>query len=303
MVNNEDSLNDFIKEFHVAVTDKVKSLRISKITVTPQSIQLYVTAEITNVGIRDLGLLTTITVSPEEQQPYHFLTKFPEYGITMEGNIVIASRVGLLGRSGPGETTYDTDIVPQALLPITGWCTGIVIDGTVYTGNIILEAATGIELKVVHTEGSKTQEQATIVSIGIPALAILENHNELTNSVLAKLEEKFKEGVTSINGLQGDVTITKGKYTVGRELDSSKTTDANNLQVTTSGKSILITNSVDVPTYDINQGSGSASLEGSIALLLENAKALNERAGSLERHNYALDSAVNLLGAQLAKVD
>jgi hypothetical protein len=112
-------------------------------------------------------------------------------------------------------------------------------------------------------------------------------------------ESLLSKGVTSINGCTGAVSISAGTSVVPAHTYND-ITDNNTLSITTSGNSIIIENNKDDPNYDINGGSGSD--DAGLGVLLENAKALNNRAGAIEQHNFTVDTAVGLLSTQMSKV-
>lgn len=293
-----DLPTDLIVDANFLVTDNVSKdgLYISKVVISQDSIQVYLACTINNEFI-DLGLLTTV---PSNIKPYTescCTIVNDTYQVIVQGSITLGYTDTVLNKTKFNQldsSVYtlgvDGNIISQRVTPVTEWCTGLIINDKLYTGNVTLEVGEGLEL----------QESNGILTLSAKGLTTPTAEMLTDEEIIQELLKRVGTGVTSINGCTGDITISTGSYTASRPVADG--TDANNIQITTNGNSIIISNYVDNPLYDANQGTSTPELSY-INTLLANARALNDRLGAVEQHNYAMDNAVNLLGAQLAKVD
>lgn len=271
------------------------SISINRIVVSEQIIQCYVRCIIDGASC-DLGLLVNISTDVKPYTEHNFTIISDTYKAIIQGSITTGYFDTILRNSKSAEVIYELEdsgtIIPQRVIPVTEWCTGLIVNDKLYTGNVVLEVGEGLELS----------ENNGCLSITARGLTTPTKDTMTDEEIIEEVIKRMGKAVKSINGLTGDITIGVGSYNNGRVDTQSQKTDANNLGVKVSGNSITIYNYIDNPNYDVNGGSNTIDMSA-IGILLANANALNDRAGTLEQHNYALDNAVNLLGAQLAKVD
>jgi hypothetical protein len=193
-----------------------------------------------------------------------------------------------------GVYNLNTDglIFSQCVIPVTEWCTGLVINGKLYTGVVHLNFGEGFTIE-------ENADNTIVIGVGELILPDVNtpvvSEKEMQNIAASMLGK----GVTSLNGMTGDITIEAGSSKVTPHTYNDLT-DANTLSVSTQGNAIVIANNVDDPNYDINADS-DAGVPG-LDTLLANTRALNERAGAIELHNYAVEGSTNLLSTQMAKV-
>lgn len=292
---------DLIVDIQFIVTNNVnkESISIHKITVAENLIQFYVQASVEGITV-DLGLLATVSTAVDPYSEHAFTLVNDEHKVIMQGSITVGYFDTVLRQNKElvndiPVAVFDLQdsglILPQRVVPVTEWCTGLIVNDVLYTGNVTLSVGEGLELE--------EDEEGNLV-ISARKLTTPTAETMTDEALIEEILRRLGTNVTSINGLTGDVTIGTGSYRMGRNLGSGS--DANNIHVKTNGQAVIISNSIDDPNYDINGGSGVVDTS-TINTLLANATALNERAGTIEQHNYAMDNAVNLLGAQLAKVD
>lgn len=296
---------DFIVDLHIVTTDNVRKdgVYLNTVTVGDTTVQLnFDVSLITGQRVH----LSTPVVLPinDEFNVEHCIKLIDEvYEVIIEGSITVGSYTNLIAQS---KARYDlqssANIFSACVIPVTEWCTGLVINGKLYTGVVHMVFETGFE---VYNHGEYIIIQAKGLQLPEGNVDIISD-----DEMQAIAKNNVGTGVTSINGLTGDVLINTGTYSIEHQdptysaVDGEEgrpMTDANNLQITSSENAIIISNAKDNPNYDIN--SDSSLLNTSIDTLLANASALNDRYQVLDKHNYAVDTAVNLLSNQLSKVN
>jgi hypothetical protein len=299
---------DFLVDAHILITDNVqsKSVYISSVVITEHMVQLYIDANMKQHGRVSLGLLASIPISSERNKEYAVKLINDKYQVIIEGSITVGSFETLLDRrAGVYELEGNKGkLFSACVIPVTEWCTGLIINNKLYTGLVSIEFSAGFNITA--------QDKGGVHRLVIDAeeFAPPKDINDITvtdEEIEARAAALLDKGVTSINGAKGEITITADSTSsIGRTYTSNTTgntlTDANNLQVNTTDQAIIINNTKDDPNFDINAAGGSDN-SAAIATLLANAKALNDRAAVIDQHNYAVDNAVNLLSTQVAKVN
>lgn len=291
---------DFLVDAHFVTTDNVNKdgLYITKVTISNGHAQLYVAHSNGNDNLTDLGVLATIAITDTYNTEHRVKLINEVQEVIIEGSITVGSFSSLLEKS---TFVYNLGqsgkIFSACVIPLTEWCTGLIINGKLYTGTVSIVTGEGITFK---------NSNDTII-LEATGLQLPDGNIEVvTDKEMQSIAQAaLGEGVSSINGCTGAVTIADGSYNIQRSytnINNIVQTDANNISVITQGNAIVISNSKDDPMFNINSPDNPEE-NTSITLLLENAKALNERYDSIDKHNYSLDNAVNALSTQLAKVN
>lgn len=293
---------DLLVDAHFVTSDNVRkdSLYINKVVVTNNCISFYIAYKREDNELRELGLLTTIAIT-EDYNTEHlvFLVHDTEL-VVIEGSITIGNfdTINNTAIFTDNVAVYDLgesgNIFEACVIPLQNICTGLVINDRLYSGNVTLQFGEGLEIKEV--EGEKNVLEITAVELVEP------EENKLTDEALVKLiAAQFGDGVRTLNGLSGDITISTGAYNTQGYSDSAS---ANKIDISTSEKSIIVSNSVDNPNFDATGNSAiDASILAQLSVLIANAQELNNRAGTLEQHNYALENAMTMISGQMSKAD
>ena len=312
MVN--DLPTDLIVDIQFVTSNNINknSVYINKVIATQDHVQFEVACKL-GTDLVSLGLLMSIPTTATAYTEHSFTLVNDTHKVIIQGSMTIGHFNTLLHKSVWSDPDKQTSvyllgesgkILSQCVTPVTEWCTGLVINDKLYTGNIILNIGDGLEL--IEAPDPSTPDVTHLV---LRATGFVKKDFEVMTDeeIIEEVLNRLGSCVTSINGLTGAVNIVTGAYKLERNVDigSKKISDANNLKVQTitgeDGGSVIISNITDDPNFDVNTGAGIDT--SVIGTLLANATALNDRAGMIEQHNYALDNAVNLLGTQLAKID
>jgi hypothetical protein len=300
---------DFLVDTHLLFTGDFPKdcLCINKVALSDNHAQIYLAYINSAETLVDLGLLTTIPYSDKLNVEHTVKLINEDYKVIIEGSITIGSFNTILSSGIPVYTLgKNGKIFSQCVTKVTEWCTGLLINGKLYTGLVSLnfdEAEFDIEETFeTATDGNK-YPVLTIHSAGIRL-----DNNQITDIVSDQVKDTvnthLRDVVTSINGCTGAVTIAPGQYSMPERsytVQDQTINDLNNIEITTQGNSIIISNVLDNPNFDIN--SLKPAITENINILLDNAEALNERAGVLESHNLTVDNSVTLLGNQIARID
>lgn len=306
-----DLPTDFLVDAHFVTTSNIgkNNLYISSVAIDAGYVRIDLAYSIEdstiedNIELIELGTILDCAVSNERNQENVIKLINDENEVIIEGSITIGSfetissmpmgvyKLGTKGR-----------LFSQCVIPVTEWCTGLIINDRLYTGIVELNFDAGFTVTVT------TDDTTNVITIGAEAFSLPDgNLDTISEEEMQEIAaSKLGEGVTSINGCTGEVSISAGSSVVPHHTyniddnPGNAVTDKNTLSVTTSGNAIILENNKDDPNYDINAGSGTD--DSGLATLLENAKALNNRAGAIEQHNFAVDAAVGLLSTQMSKV-
>jgi hypothetical protein len=295
---------DFLVDAHFVTTSNIDkdNLYISSVAIDAAYVRIDLAYSIKDsTELIELGTILDCAISNERNIEHVIKLINDENEVIIEGSITIGSfetissmPIGVYNLGTKGR------LFSQCVIPVTEWCTGLVINGRLYTGIVELNFDAGFTVT--------TDYETNIITIGAEAFSLPDgNLDTISEEEMQEIAaSRLGEGVTSINGCTGEVSISAGSSVAPHHTyniddnPSNAVTDKNTLSVTTSGNAIILENNKDDPNYDINAGSGTD--DSGLATLLENAKALNNRAGGIEQHNFAVDAAVGLLSTQMSKV-
>lgn len=289
-----DLPTDFIVDAHFVTTDNVSKdgLYINQVAIDSEYTKISM-AYANDGNIVTLGTVLECPITASRNIEHRIKLVNDEQEVIIEGSITIGT-FDTISSMPIGVYNLNTDglIFSQCIIPVTEWCTGLVINGKLYTGVVHLNFGEGFTIK-------ENADNTIVIGIGELILPDVNtpvvSEKEMQNIAASMLGK----GVNSLNGMTGDITIEAGSSKVTPHTYNDLT-DANTLSVSTQGNAIVIANNVDDPNYDINADS-DAGVPG-LDTLLANTRALNERAGAIELHNYAVEGSTNLLSTQMAKV-
>ena len=298
-----DLPTDFLVDAHFVTTSNIAKdkLYISSVSIDADYVRIDLAYSINDTKIIELGTVLDCAISDKRNTEHVIKLINDENEVIIEGSITIGSFDTISSMSiGVYNLGTKGRLFSQCVIPVTEWCTGLVINGRLYTGIVELNLDAGFTVT--------TDDTTNVITLGAEAFRLpdgnLDTISEEEMQVIAA--SRLGKGVTSINGCTGEVSISAGSsvvphhtYNVDDNPDND-VTDKNTLYITTSGNAIILENNKDDPNYDINAGSGTD--DSGLTTLLENAKALNNRAGAIEQHNFAVDAAVGLLNTQMSKV-
>lgn len=273
-VNNVPT--DLIVDMHLLVTNNVSSdsLTINEVAITDSNIRIT----ISNDGAI-LGTLLACALPTKDYQTVACKLVNDEEQVIIEGSITFGLVEALHQKTGSYEAGK---LFEGCVIPVTEWCTGLVINDVLYTGVVTLNIGDG--LKVNTTEDG-------IINIYTDNYAIPATNNIIDDEkIISDVLEQHAAGfITTINGVkpvEGNINITS--------LSDTLTIGDNTGAIT-----ISYTNGKLCADAPIEQDD---TIVTQIEQLFDNLTALNERAGALDASIQTLDTNLNAVSSQMAMI-
>lgn len=264
-----------IVDAHLLVSDDISyaNLNIDQITITDRYIRITV-----SVDGKDIGILLSSAIPSQDYQTLSCSLVDDATHSIIEGSITFGLVEDIKNNTG---IYSGGKLFPTCVTQVTEWCTGLVVNGRLYTGMVTIEASDGVS---IETTDNSIMFKA--VNYSLP-----EENNDLIQTkeaLITEIKNKYGQPIVSINGVPPN---SKGNIVLAVE-------------------DPLVLNSAEASiTISDNEGSYcedapiiTDSITTQIELLFDNVTALNERAGALDQTVQAIDNNVNILSAQMARV-
>ena len=265
---------DIILDMHLLVTPNVtsESLIVSNVDITDSNIRITVSN-----NDNDLGTLVACALPGKDNTTVHCKLVNDEYRVIIEGSITFGLVESL--RSKTGSYTAGK-LFDGCIIPVTEWCTGLVINGVIYTGLVELEIGDGLKASVKDNKLT-----ISAANFSVPD----ENRNEVITDedIMRTVISTYGQPIITINGVAADST---GNIHI---------TADDPLQINGGAGSITIVDTSRVLCEDapiVAEDEISTKLEA----LFSNLSVLNERAGALEQSVTTIDTNLNVMSSQMA---
>jgi hypothetical protein len=285
--NINDIPTDFLVDAKFMVTGNVEktALYISNISVTDTNITINLAVKIDGV-MREVGTILSTDIVHTRNKEYSCKLVNNDLALIIEGFITIGTVDTIERRSYNFKNDIESyNIFSGCVIPVTEWCTGINIDGTIYTGIVNLMAGEGISFETTTYNGVS---YITIKAEGFERPSGLQLEINSEDELFDKLNNLRGNPICSINGVLADDT---GNINIGVDEDSKQYLEVKKSE---SENSIMLS---DIHT------SICTVLPEDIATLHENIQSLNERASVLDKMQYSLENQVNSISLELTKID
>lgn len=272
-----DLPTDLIVDAHLLVTNNVSadSLVIERVDVTDTHIKITAS----NNG-EDIGTLLACAIPTTDYQTVSCKLVNDENRIIIEGNITFGLVETLKQKTG---SYSGGKIFEGCVIPVTEWCTGLVINGVLYTGLVSINIGEGLS---VNTSGNSIQ--------------IYTNNYEIPEA---------NAGIISDDKLIEEITQLY-ESTPLRTINGVHPDDSGNIEIKSGSDTLAISNNSGGITITYKDGKTCAdapvevedNIVAQIEQLFDNLVMLNERAGALDKSVQTLDTNLNVISAQMAMV-
>lgn len=300
---------NFLLDAHFLVTGNIAKdgLYITAVSVMSSFMTIEAAAMIDG-RLDNLGTIFSGSISSTEHRTHTLSYKSSELEVLIDGSIT----TGMITEDQRGYydiSENEGQIFEGCVTPVTNWCTGVVINGKLYTGLVEFQFDDSITI----------EEEGDTIKIGIANY--IEDKDSAGSGVYVNLQEELEnllkeKPITSINGIKpdssGNFTIAvrppvaasrdMGKLTLIHATDDSDKDFPliNTISLATGEATIYIQDLVTKPCFDVNK---SLSVRNQfLDKLFTNYDRLAERATTLEQSVTALERDMNILNAQLTKV-
>lgn len=300
---------NFLLDAHFLVTGNIDKdgLYITAVSVMSNFMTIEAAAMIDG-RLNKLGTIFSGSISSTEYRTHTLSYKSSELEVLIDGSIT----TGMVTEDQRGY--YDINenegqIFEGCVTSVTNWCTGVVINGKLYTGLVEFQFDDSITI----------EEEGDTIKIGIANY--IEDKDSAGSGVYVNLQEELEnllkeKPITSINGIKPD---SSGNFTIAVRPPVAAARDMSNLtlihaaddsdkafplintiSLATGEATIYIQDLVTKPCFDVNK---SLSVRNQfLDKLFTNYDRLAERAATIEQAVTALERDMNILNAQLTKV-
>ena len=297
---------NFLLDAHFLVTGNIPKDGLYITSVSVMSSFITIEAAIMIDGeLTSIGTLFSGSISDKENRTHALSYKSDKLSILIDGSIT----TGAIASDQRGYYSIpesEGQIFEGCVIPVTNWCTGIVVDSKIYTGLVKFEFDESITVK----------ENGDTLELGIANY--IDDKNTSTSGVYINLDETLnnlltEKPITSINGIKpgadGDFKISvRTPLVVNNKMQMVKASDGSDLQfpvintisLAPGEATLYIQDLVTKPCFDVN--ASLAVRNKFIDKLFTNYDRLSERASVIEQSISALERDVNILSAQLTKV-
>lgn len=298
---------ELILDLHLLISgvtqtlDYKENLVINKVIVSTGYISLSFAYK-TDTTLTNIGSATIPINDAEKTQSFSVTNN----SILIDGSITL----GYCDSSFIG--TYNLDnsglIFEGCVIPVTQWCTGLLINNKLHTGIVTIEVSDGVVLTPQYNEGSTTL-----------AFSIRDYSNISSDDIDKEIASQIgniidtQSFVKTINGVkpdtEGNISLVIGEPMSANipELPNSfyeailDDSFVNTLTIENSENAAIYLRDVQTPfCYDKSYFSITDS---AINALRNNATELSTRVQSIENHLDALENNLNTVNMQLAKMD
>jgi hypothetical protein len=254
----------------------------------------------------DIGTIHVPTTDPQKTHTFSLYKN----GILVDGSITTGyfsnDFIGTYNISPDDEFTDNRILFEGCVIPVTNWCTGMVINDKLYTGLVTINAGEGIVI------------EDTATADGWDLNFKLKEYNTISNdTIITEIENQFEEIVDTqgfiktINGVEpdaeGNINITVGEpvdaeppsYVEGATIIHDNGF-INTIAVDAGLNSSIVIRDVITPfCYD----EASFTIDDAVLETLKsNATELAERVQTIENHLTALENNLNTVNMQLVKM-
>lgn len=300
---------NFLLDAHFLVTGNIAKDGLYITSVSVMSNFMTIEASVMTEGqLNSLGPIFSGSISSTEHRTHTLSYKNDSLEVLIDGSIT----TGMITEDQRGY--YDVNenegqIFEGCVTPVTNWCTGINVNGKLYTGLVKFE----------FDESITVEEDGNNIKLGIANY--IEDKDSVGSGVYinlqATLESLLKEKpITSINGIkpdgEGNFTIAvRPPASVSHEMNGVTLIHAadnsskefpliNTLSLAPGDATLYIQDLVTQPCFDVNK---SLSVRNQfLDKLFTNYDRLAERATVIEQAVTTLERDMNILNAQLTKV-
>ena len=267
-----------IVDFGIIATPNLSSVYIDKIVTDGVTIQVSLHGIIDEEDV-DLGFVAEAATEEGLFTEIRFQLTIDDPAIVLAGFITFGDMS--VATSMPAVTTLDADtgsIYSGCLKHMDGWLAGIKVNGTVLSGVIELVGGSGVALSV---SGNTVTIQCTGATVP-PDNNVISSDTDIFNDIKAS----YGVPITIING----VTIADG-------------TNEWNIAVPSTDSPLKVETNAATGSILVSDASASACCgESAIKDIVDNIAALNERAGIIEQAQTQLETNINTVSTQLARM-
>lgn len=250
---------------------------ISHIVTDGVHVRFYMAAKIGS-SVVDFGCIATADSSQGVGTRISINYVGEDNGIIFEGFLILGDTSvlqGMIPVTTLDETTGKLNTI--CINPMTNWIAGINVGGKTYGGVVTLEAGAGVEITPTIDGDATTLTITCTGAIPVANTSIVSDQDLYT-----QITSNYGIPITSING----VPCGEGWMIVVNETD---------------GLSVVADN--DTKSITINNANAVACCtQDDIQVLVDNISDLNERAGILQSFQTQLETNLNILSAQMARV-
>lgn len=291
--------NNILLDGHFLVTGNVpkNGLFIDKVVITDSFIELHAAVEMDGV-YTSLGVLLIADLRANYTHTVSLVNN--KYKVLIDGSVTIGEidsrQIGVYTLKETGR------IFEGCVTPVTNWCTGLVINGKIYTGLVDLNFDTSFDVFEATDDTGRTTITITLPNYQVTAPEI---------DVDSMLDHfSTAPPVKSINGISpdssGNITIesrdpdiTAVESLISVEGVDIKWPTTNRISISGEQNTIIIKEVIPELPYDPNIKLGEQDVQ--TRALLDNCESLDERLQAVEKVLTVLENAQNTLNTQLTR--
>lgn len=300
--NHNDIPTSLIVDARFLVTENIVDLYISSVQITESHVFIDLAATLVDSRDVALGNLLVCEIPTERNVSHACKIIDDELAVIVDGTITFGDFSQINGIAQSYVLDSQTGLIfSNCVFPMTEWCSGFMVNGKIYTGLVTITATDGISLNVEEQKNEQGQVSGCEIVLRATGFQpdqspIPEKFEERKNYIIESVLKTLGTPVTSINCVTPDENGTI-------VFQVTPDTETGNIVFQSSSENIVIANAGS-NVITISQPEASLCADNKeIENIYMDISTLNERAGALTEIVRAIDNNVNILSAQLIKVD